>query len=206
MKRLKLAASALAATLVVVGGLASAQEEQTPPANPEGDAPPAATKSTFDSEAPTANLPSEEKLVAAQKKIERMRGTLGQTTDLLQQVREGDGDILRINCINEKLAAMKGFVKVSEQSYTSLRDAAARDDSAAETHHFSLITISDEKVRDLGEEAQICVGEVQMFVDEAVVDRREDPGIADVDPIEPDDDYFWDEFATETLPELTPFQ
>lgn len=202
MTRLKVAAATLAALLAIIGGYASAQEEEAPAPQPSTKA------ATFDDsiEQEARNLTSEEKLVAAQKRIERMRAVLTQTTDLLEKVREGDGDILRINCINEKLAAMKGFVKVSEQSYTNLRDAAGQQDTAAENHHFSLITISSQKVRDLGEEAQTCVGEVQMFADEAVVDRREDPGIADVDPIEVDDDDFEDGFATETLPELTPFQ
>ena len=203
MKRLKVAAVTLVTMLGIVGGYASAQEEET---TPQPVVEPAAEASPDLAPGLSNELSSDEKLVSAQKRIERMRVTLTQTTDLLQKVREGDGDILRINCINEKLAAMKGFVKVSEQSYTNLRDAAGRTDETAEAHHFSLITISSEKVRDLGEEAQTCVGEVQVFADETIVDRREDPGIADVDPIVVDDDEFEDGFATETLPELTPFQ
>ena len=201
MQRLKIAIATLAALTAVVGGYASAEGEDVKPA-------PSTKAATFDDaiEQEGQNLTSEEKLESAQKRIERMRTVLTQTTDLLQKVREGDNDILRVNCINEKLAAVKGFVKVSEQSYTNLRDAAGREDDTAEMHHFSLISIGSQKVRDLGEEAQTCVGEVQMYADETVVDRHEDPGIADVDPIEIDDDAFEDRFATETLPELTPFQ
>ena len=213
--RLKVATAALVALLAVVGGFAAAQEEEPPPQQAPVEARDVSA-ATFDE--PIADdvrdMSSDERLVAAQKRIERMRTLLTQTTELLEKVREGDGDILRINCINEKLAAMKGFVKVSEQSYTNLRDAAGRDDDTAQLHHFSLIAVSSEKVRDLGEEAQTCVGEVQVFADESVVDRREDPGLADVDPIETpensfsgfEENVFNDGFATETLPELTPFQ
>lgn len=210
MTRLRVAVAALITMLGIVGGFANAQPEE--PASE-----PAATEEkAFDEpiDQDARNMTSEEKLLTAQKRIERMRSVLTQTTELLEKVREGEGDLLRINCINEKLAAIKGFVKVSEQSYTNLRDASGRADETAELHHYSLITVSADKVRDLGEEAQTCVGEVQVFADETVVDRREDPGIADVDPIEVDDDQydgfegdiFDDGFATETLPELTPFQ
>lgn len=218
MKPLEYAAAALIASVVVVTGVATAQDD-VPPTTPEGDAEaaqpqaqptaqPVASQSTgtFDVEPGPIPVESAEMLGDAQRRIERMRGVLGTTTELLEEVRETDGDILRINCINEKLAAMKGFVKVSEQSYSSLRDAASRDDSAAESHHVSLINVSDVQVRELGEEAQICVGQVQVFVDDTVADRRVDPGLADVDPIVPDDDEFDDFFATEPLPELTPFQ
>lgn len=205
MKQFRLAvATGVTALLAVAGGYAVAQTGVEPEVEPT----PASRTPVLEGAAGQEgrDLTPEEKLATAQKRIERMRGQLGQTTELLQKVREGDGDIVRINCINEKLAAMKGFVKVSEQSYTGLRDATGQDDEVAQAHHFSLISISAQKVRDLGEEAQTCVGEVQVFADEGVVDRREDPGLADVDPIVVDDDAFDDQFATETLPELTPFQ
>lgn len=205
MTHLKFAAASLVAVAIIVTGVAVAQEE-APPVTPDGE-PEVERATTFDVEASGGDsLASDQKLGEAQRKIDRMRSVLGSTTDLLEDVRQTDGDIIRLNCINEKLAAMKGFVKVSEQSYSSLRDAASRDDSAAESHHFSLINVSDTRVRELGEEAQLCVGEVQVFVDEVIADRREDPGNADIDPIVPDDDDFDDLFATEPLPELTPFQ
>ena len=205
MKRVKLAIATLTAMLGIVGGYATAQDAE--PSTEAEPTPPDATR-TFDEnvDVDAEYLSADERLGKAQEKIGRMRQTLSRTTDLLKKVREGEGDILRINCINEKLAAMRGFLKVSEQSYTNLRDAAGRDDDTAQLHHFSLISVSGEKVRDLGEEAETCVGEVEVFADESVVERREDPGIADVDPIVVDDDLFEDNFATETLPELTPFQ
>jgi hypothetical protein len=135
-----------------------------------------------------------------------MKGVLTDTNGLLEKVREREQDILKINCINEKLAAIKGFLKVSEESYTNLRDAASRNDEEATIHHYTLVSIAAQKVNDLGEEARTCVGEVQMFADETVVDRREAPDIADVEVVTIDDDAFDDAFVTETLPELTPFQ
>ncbi len=205
MKRLTAVAAILVTVLVIVGGYASAQEEVQVATEPD----PALAQA--DSELAGAardgkNLTSEQRLLVGQKRIGRMRNVLAQTSGLLVKVRESDDDIRRVNCINVKVATMRGFVKVSEQSYTNLRVAAGKADETSELHHFGIISIAGEKVRDLGEEAQTCVGDVQVFADETVVDRQVDPDLADVNPIEPDDDEFDDAYAIDPLPELTPFQ
>lgn len=204
MQRLNLTAAILAGAIALGGGYVAAQEEE--PAAPVPA--PSTRAATLDGqlEQEARNLTAEEKLEVSQQRIVKMKEALTATNELLDQARQSDSDIVRVNCINEKLAAIKGFLKVSEQSYTSLRDAASEEDPEAQLHHFSLITIAGQKVNDLQEEAQTCVGDVELFADETVVDRKEDPGIANVDPIQIDDDDFDDGFATETLPELTPFQ
>lgn len=204
MKPLKIVIALLVGLLAVAGGFVTAQQ-----VDEDGKQMPSDQVTTFDDEAieqEAKRLTSEEKLEVGQDRIKSMRKTLSQTNELLSKAREEQADILKINCINEKLAAIKGFMKVSEQSYTNLRDATDRNDEQAEIHHYTLIAIANQKVNELGEEAQTCVGDVQLFADETVVERREDPDIADIDPIVADDDLFDDGFATETLPELTPFQ
>src|SRR5690554_7162341 len=67
-------------------------------------------------------MPNSEKLTRGADKINQMRATLDQTNQLLENVRSQDEDIIRVNCVNEKVASMKGFVKVAEQSYTSLNE------------------------------------------------------------------------------------
>jgi hypothetical protein len=203
MTRSKLAVAVVAGALACLGGFAIAQNAPDEPA----PAPSTNTLTLDDQvEQEARNLTDEEKLERSQTRIEEMKEVLTQTNELLDKVRKEDPDILKINCINEKLAAIKGFLKVSEESYVNLRDATAGDDEEAAVHHYTLVTIAGQKVNDLGEEALTCVGDVQMFADETVVDRREDPGIADIDVITIDDDEFDDMFVTETLPELTPFQ
>ncbi len=203
MTRTQIALAVLTGALLVVGIPAAAQLDEERPAPP-----PSAAQLALDDdiEQEAALLSSEEKVAAAQARIAEMQEVLAATNQLLKKVREEDQDLLRINCINEKLAAIKGFLKVSEQSYVGLKDAAAADDTEAEIHHYTLIGIADQKVADLGEEALTCVGEVQIYADETSVDRREDPDIADIELVTIDDDAFADEFATEELPELTPFQ
>lgn len=203
MRQLKLALTGLIAVLGLCGGVALAQQE----AVEEEPTAPSSKPLAFDDdvEQEARLLSPQEKVERAQKRIQEMQETLVSTTELLEKVREEERDLLKINCINEKLAAMKGFLKVSEQSYVNLKDAVSRSDTEAEVHHYTLIAIASQKVRDLGEEALTCVGEVQVFADDTNVDRREDPDIADIELITIDDDFFDDDFATDELPELTPF-
>lgn len=201
MTRSRLALLLLTGALALTGGFAVAQQEIETGS-------PSSRALTLDDqvEQEARNLTKAQKLNATQKRIEEMKEVLDGTNELLTKVRKSEPDILKINCINEKLAAIKGFLKVSEESYTNLRDATSSGDEEAAVHHYTLVAVAGQKVNDLGEEAQTCVGEVQMFADQTAVERREDPGIADIDVITIDDDEFDDEFVTETLPELTPFQ
>ncbi|AWV89787.1 hypothetical protein [Bradymonas sediminis] len=141
-----------------------------------------------------------EKLSRGADKIKQMRGTLAQTNKMLENVRSQDEDIIRVNCVNEKVASMKGFVKVAEQSYTSLNGAVSAKDDGAAKHHYTLISVGGEKVRTLASEAALCTGEEMRFT-----------GTTEINVETPDtvDDFFdepADVFLVTDLPELTPYQ
>jgi hypothetical protein len=147
-----------------------------------------------------SSLTNEQKLERAAQKIEGMRTTLGGVSELLQTVRDNERDILKINCINEKHAAIKGFVKVSEQSYVNLQTAVNEGDGGASDHHYTLISVADQKVQGLAEEASLCTGDEQRFAGQGEVDvRQPENGSEDVDMPE-------DDILVEDLPELTPYQ
>ncbi|RAL24993.1 hypothetical protein DL240_01925 [Lujinxingia litoralis] len=138
----------------------------------------------------------------AANKIDAMRVTLESTTQLLDNARDEERDILKINCINEKLASIRGFVKVSEQSYVSLTDSVSANDGAASRHHYTLVSIAGQRVSGLGEEARVCAGEELRYADDAVLEVSVDPGIGS-----PDEDFLADEREVlDRLPELTPYQ
>lgn len=174
--------------------------------------------SAQNSEAPStlasdiANLQSEVDTLTGPEKIERateivngMKSTLTGTNEVLERVRTEEQDILKLNCLNEKVAAIKGFVKVGEKSHEELKSAVSAGDKEAEKHHYTLVAIGGEKVGELGEQALVCAGEVLRFSEDTVVDRTIDPNIAEVDPIIIDDSEFDFDLAMERLPELTAF-
>jgi len=197
----------VAATVALVGSYGFAQQDSSPKTEAKPKAPSNQSPTLDDEiEQQSQNLSPEEKLEDAQKKIAQMKLVLGQTQDLLEKVRKEEKDILKLNCINEKLSAVKGFVKVSEQSYVNLKQSVERDDTEAQRHHYTLIAIAGQKVDNLGEEAKVCAGEVLRYAEDTKVDRHVNPDIADVEVIEIDNDAFNDRFATDRLPELTPFE
>ena len=156
-----------------------------------------ATPAVAQDGSPGGNMPDR-----AAAEIEGMKVVLTDVLQLLEKTREEEKDLLKLNCINEKLAAIKGFLKVSEQSMTKMQDALARNDAESAQHQFALINIAADKVDNLGVEAQSCAGEILRYAGDTEVIKDIDPAIADLDPtviVDESDDLF-------RLPEGTPFQ
>lgn len=131
--------------------------------------------------------------------IDAMTGSRSQVLELLEKTREEEKDLLKLNCINEKLTAIKGFLKVSEQSFAKLQEASSRENAA---HQFSLITIAGQKVQNLTVEAQSCAGEVLRYSGNTETKTEVDDFVRDYDPFELLEEL--EDLAR--LTEVTPFQ
>lgn len=103
-----------------------------------------------------------------------------QTVLRLQIKARTDKDVIRLNCINDKLLQIKALRNTVEEAKFAF-DASVGD-AEGQAHQFSLITISAENVRTLREEAQACAGETDMFVGPGQVDVT-GPDIPD-DPLD----------------------
>lgn len=147
------------------------------------------------------SIPNEQKLTRAQTKIKEGKKVLENTRSLLEKARSEEKDIIKINCINDKLAAIKGFLKVSEQSYVKLKEAVNSGDQEASNHHYTLVAVSAQKIKKLDEEANLCVGEVQRYAEGTSVEMNVDAEL-------PEDPEYLTQEPTEsgTLPEMTPIQ
>lgn len=148
------------------------------------------------------NMSGSDMLSRASGEIEKMKNTLGGSLELLEATRDEEKDILKLNCIRDKLAAVKGFLKVSEQSEVKLKEALARDDRATAEHQYALVVIAGSKVSNLGVEAQSCAGEVLRYSGQTDVKFDIDEDIPEIDPtilLEEIEVLF-------KLPEATPFQ
>lgn len=148
-----------------------------------------------------SGMSAEQKLENAEQTVNQNKKALSNTQDRLEGAREGDQDIAKINCISEKVAAIKGFLKVSEQSYVELKAALEEGDSESANHHFTLVAISGQKIGNLQQQAKACIGQVERYAEGTNVELEVDPGLDD------ETSYFPDTTADlERLPELTPFQ
>lgn len=146
------------------------------------------------------SLSPQEMADRAEGKLGAMRVTLESTTELLEQTRNDDRDILKINCINENLASIKGFVNVGEQSYESLSESTEANDDEAAQHHYRLVSIAGQRVTGLGEQARVCAGEELRYAEDAVLEVNVDPEIGD-----PDGDFMSEDEVLDRLPEKTPY-
>lgn len=147
------------------------------------------------------DLSNDQMVSRASNKIKNMRQTLSRTNEMLDTVKDQERDVLKVNCINEKHATMKGFVKVSEQAYIGLEAAAKKGDRSEATHNYKLVSLGQQRVKGLSQEASLCTGE-----------ERRLAGKGEMDVVQPTngkeevDGYDGSDILTEDLPELTPYQ
>jgi hypothetical protein len=103
----------------------------------------------------------------------------------LQDQAKREKDIIRLNCVTDKLVQARVNVNIAEQSMATMQESIARKDEGAETHEFTRITIVNQKVTVLGAEAENCIGEDLSFVGATRVDVEVDPNSPQYDPTQP---------------------
>ncbi len=104
---------------------------------------------------------------------------------MLQAKAKKDKDVVKLNCVDDKLTQIRGHLTVSDQSMASLQSDVARGDDAGRQHQFTRLTILYQKVVTLGTEAEQCIGEDVSYIGATRVDVEIDPSIPPTDPTEP---------------------
>jgi hypothetical protein len=100
----------------------------------------------------------------------------------LQDQSKRDKDIIRLNCVTDKLVQTRVNASIAEQSMSALQEAMTRADEGQRTHEFTRLTIVNQKVLVLGAEAENCIGEDLSFVGSTRIDVEVDPNIPQYDP------------------------
>ena len=109
----------------------------------------------------------------AAESVQAMRGSLRQVTARVEDARN-EKDVVKLNCVNEKLAQIKGLLKVAEQSENALKEGMATNDPSANVE-FAKIGIAKGKVDGLGSDAQQCIGQLAYIVDEKTTVEVQQP-------------------------------
>jgi hypothetical protein len=104
----------------------------------------------------------------------------------LEAKAKKDKDMVKLNCVGDKLTQVKGHMTVTDQSMDSLNGAINKGDDGARQHEFTRLTILYQKVVTLGTEAEQCIGEDVSYVGATTVDVEIDPSIPPTDPTQPD--------------------
>jgi hypothetical protein len=129
-------------------------------------------------------LTPQEMLGQSKEYFKNMSEVLKRIT-LLQDQSKRQKDIIRLNCVTDKLVQAKINQTIAEQSMVSLQESIARADEGARTHEFTRLTIVNQKVLVLGAEAENCIGEDLSFVGATRVDVEVDPSLPQTDPTLP---------------------
>jgi hypothetical protein len=156
--------------LVVSGltlGRAFAQQAPSPQAPPKAAAAapqaPGATSGKNGKNGNGKQLSDAEKVEKASDHIAKMKSAMKSVLGRVEDARN-EKDVVKLNCVNEKLTQVKGLLKVAEVADVQLNEAIARKDEAADTE-FQKISMARAKIDQLRSEADQCIGQLAYVVD-----------------------------------------
>ncbi len=133
---------------------------QTPPPQPRTPAAPLTVP-----EEKASEVPDGKKISRSAGYIGQMRGTLKLVLAKLEEARNTK-DVVKLNCVNEKLTQVKGLLRISEQSDVALQEAVAKKDQTTADHEYTKVSIAQSKVEQLRGEAEQCIGQLAFRTDE----------------------------------------
>jgi hypothetical protein len=141
----------LTAIATLIGGIALAQA----PAPSSDSAQPAAGDQSLKFEQ-NEKLSDQDKVSRSAGDVQSMREVLKVVLGMLEEARNAK-DVVRLNCVNEKLTQVKGFIRIAEQSDIALQEAVAKGESGTADHEYTKIGIANQRVIQLRADAEACV-------------------------------------------------
>jgi len=159
-------------------GQAVMAQPPSPPPDVAPSPPPAGPPPPAEADIPVRQRPTlspSDMLAQGTKYKERVQQIYLQVQGLVENARK-QKDIIKLNCLLDKLAQLKANLTVAENAMKDLQGAISRRDEGASVHEYTRLTIIQQKATVLGDEGQACVGEDLAFVGATRVDV-EDTGI-----------------------------
>jgi hypothetical protein len=126
----------------------------------------------------------QEMLSTSRNYMTQMSSAQKRAEDLIEVARKKK-DVVKLNCVNDKLTQMKAHNALATRAMENLQAAHARNDDGARRHEYTRMSILNQKVTVLKTEAENCVGEDASYVGATKVDVDVDPNIPQEDPTEP---------------------
>jgi hypothetical protein len=93
-------------------------------------------------------------------------------------------DIIRFNCLADKLVQVRANQNVADKALSSLQESVGRQDESTAFHEYTRLTIVNQNVQVLANEAEACVGEDMSYVGATRVDVNVE-GVPPGDPTQP---------------------
>ena len=128
-----------------------------------------------------SRLSNSEKKTKVKEDITRIKATLKFARERLDKARSNK-DIIQLNCVNDKLAGIKGFLKIAEQASKGLDDALNKRDQDLIDHEYRKVAIATVRVENWRLEVEGCVGELSQYTGNSELTVQVDPNIREDNP------------------------
>ncbi|MGO9830967.1 MAG: hypothetical protein ACLPJH_12590 [Myxococcaceae bacterium] len=112
-----------------------------------------------------SEVPDAQKLSRSSAAVAQMQASYKAVLGKLEEARNTK-DVVKLNCVNEKLTQVKGLLRISEQSDVALQEAVAKKDGPTADHEYTKVSIAQSKVEQLRTEADQCIGQLAFRTDE----------------------------------------
>jgi hypothetical protein len=122
--------------------------------------------------------------------VARMREAVKEVAARAESARL-EKDVVKLNCVNERLTQMRAFLKLAEQAELARAEAVARKDPSAEGE-LAKVGVARTKVETLRVESEKCAGKVAFATEErTTVEVQQpqglpEPGVEWGDGVRPD--------------------
>jgi hypothetical protein len=135
----------------------------------------------------SANLSPREMATETKRLLGEMEGYHVRVLQLQGSARKAK-DVIKLNCVNEKLLAVKQLLNIAEVAQNDLTEAIAGGDRDGSVHQYSQVKLAHERATAERDEAEGCIGEEIIFIGPTQVDVS-GPPMPD-DPTDDGDDWF----------------
>ncbi len=98
-----------------------------------------------------------EMLARSARAVEQMRKALKIILSKLEEARSSK-DIIKLNCVNDRLTDVKSMLRISEQADVALQEAVARQDMSQASHSLGTVEANGRKIEQLATESDQCIG------------------------------------------------
>lgn len=131
------------------------------------------------------NPPNPEKIRRSAESLAKMRQALKDVLTKLEEARNSR-DVVKLNCVNEKLTQVKGLLRISELADVAMQEAIAKKEDSSALHEYTKVSIAVTKVTQLRAEAEQCLGQLAFRTDENLaIDVEEPTDLPKGDPTAP---------------------
>jgi hypothetical protein len=116
-----------------------------------------------------ADLSPRERATETKRLLSEMEGDHVRVLQLQGAARKAK-DVIKLNCVNEKLLAVKQLLNIAEAAQNDLTEAISGGDRAQQVHNYGQVKLAHERVVTERDEAEGCIGEEIVFVGPTAVD------------------------------------